>query len=179
MTGMKRIAVVGTSCSGKSHFAKRIAGLLDIPHVELDALYWDQNWTPKETDDFRELVEHATTNSKWACDGNYRAVRDIIWGRVDTIIWLNFPFYVVFGRAIRRTFTRCFRKTKLYSNNHESFRTSFFSRDSILLWVGKTYWKHRKDYPKLFDAKEWSHIKVVQLRSPREAEYFLKEQSAG
>ena len=37
---MKRIAVIGTSCSGKTHFSKRLAACLDIPHVELDALYW-------------------------------------------------------------------------------------------------------------------------------------------
>jgi adenylate kinase family enzyme len=35
-----RILVVGTSCSGKSTFSRRLASILAIEHVELDALYW-------------------------------------------------------------------------------------------------------------------------------------------
>jgi len=171
---MERIAVVGTSCSGKTHFTKRLTNRLQISHIELDKLYWGPNWTPVETDDFRERVDHATLASTWACDGNYHSVRDMIWKRADTIVWLNYPFSVVYSRAVRRTFTRCFKKTKLYSDNQESFRKTLFSRDSMLLWVLRTYWKHRNEYPALFQAKEWSHLNVVLLRNPKEAERFLE-----
>ena len=171
---MDRIAVVGTSCSGKTHLAKRISRILGVSHVELDGLYWGANWTPRETDHFRKLVDDATVYPNWVCDGNYRAARDIVWKRVDTIVWLNLPLSVVFRRAIQRTFLRCFKKTELYSNNRESFRTSFFSRDSIMLWVLKTHSKHRNEYPTWFQAEEWSHIKVIQLRSTKEVERFVE-----
>jgi len=36
---MQRINVVGTSCSGKTTLARSIAATLNMPHVELDALF--------------------------------------------------------------------------------------------------------------------------------------------
>ena len=41
-----RLVVVGTSCCGTTSFSRRLAELLDRPHVELDALHWRSNWTP-------------------------------------------------------------------------------------------------------------------------------------
>jgi adenylate kinase family enzyme len=39
-----RILVVGSSCSGKTTFARALAGILGRPHIELDALHWGPNW---------------------------------------------------------------------------------------------------------------------------------------
>ena len=175
---MERIAVVGTSGAGKICFSHRIAVAHDIPHVELDSLYWGPNWNPVEADDFRKRVDDATIQQAWVCDGNHRTVREIVWGRADTIIWLDYPFWVVFFRALRRTFTRCYNNTTLYSNNRESFRKTF-SRDSILLWVLKTYWKRRKEYSILFTSEKWSGINVIQLRSTSEAAQFLNQHVDG
>ena len=46
----RRIAVVGTSGSGKTTLARRLAQRLGIPHVELDALHWEPDWTPAPRD---------------------------------------------------------------------------------------------------------------------------------
>ena len=144
---MQRIAVIGTSCSGKTRFAKRLAERLGIPHVELDALHWGPNWTAKPTNELRTLVDQATLGPQWISDGNYLAVRDLIWKRADMLVWLNYSFPVVFFRAFRRTLIRCVTREKLFSDNQESLLKAFFTRESILLWVLQTYWKHRKEYP--------------------------------
>jgi len=39
-----RIAVIGTSGAGKTTLARRIAGRLKLPHVELDAINWQAGW---------------------------------------------------------------------------------------------------------------------------------------
>jgi shikimate kinase len=56
----RRIAVVGTTGSGKTALARRISQQLDIPHVEMDALYWGPHWTPTPTEVFRERTAQAT-----------------------------------------------------------------------------------------------------------------------
>ena len=40
----KRVVVVGTTSSGKSTIAKRLADEFGLDFIELDALYWAPNW---------------------------------------------------------------------------------------------------------------------------------------
>jgi len=39
-----RINVVGTSGVGKSTLARHLAGRLAVPYIEMDRLYWRENW---------------------------------------------------------------------------------------------------------------------------------------
>ena len=50
----RRIVVVGSTGSGKTTVAKRLAGILGAPYVELDALNWEPNWTEAPPNVFRE-----------------------------------------------------------------------------------------------------------------------------
>ena len=45
---MKRIVIIGTSCSGKTTLASTIALKLNIKHIELDK----PNWVERETEAF-------------------------------------------------------------------------------------------------------------------------------
>src|SRR5262245_15322132 len=66
-----RISVVGTSGSGKTTFANKLAGILRIPHVELDALHWESDWVEAPRDVFRSRVREAVQADRWVVDGNY------------------------------------------------------------------------------------------------------------
>lgn len=164
----QRISVVGTSGSGKTTFAKQISQHLAIPHIELDALHWEPNWTGVSTDVFRERVAQALSSDSWVVDGNYSRVRDIVWGKADTVVWLDYSLAVIMGRLLRRTFRRVITQEELWSGNRETWQTTF-SRDSILLWALGTYQRSRREYPILFNQPEYSHLKVVHLRSPKAA----------
>ena len=54
-----KINIIGTSGSGKSTFSKQIAQKLNIPHIELDALFWKENWTPSSDQEFFTKIEKA------------------------------------------------------------------------------------------------------------------------
>jgi len=41
---MRRINVVGTSASGKSTFARMLAQKLQLDYIELDDLFWLDDW---------------------------------------------------------------------------------------------------------------------------------------
>jgi hypothetical protein len=66
-------------------------------------------------------------------------------------------------------------RERLYSGNRETFRKAFLSRDSILLWVLRTYHRRRREYPALFEQPVYGHLTVIELHTPREAERFVTE----
>jgi adenylate kinase family enzyme len=171
----KRIVVVGTSCSGKTTLAKRIAYILNTEHIELDALYWDANWCPRQHNEFISLVVKAVQKDSWVIDGNYKDVRDMVWNRADAVIWLNYSFMTIFLRALKRTVIRSITKEELFSGNRESFLMSFFSKESILLWVLKTYPIRKRAFPKLFQSDKYSHLKIIELRKTHEADTFIQK----
>ncbi len=71
----RRVVVVGTSCCGKTTLARRMAGLLEVEHVELDAIYWKPDWCSRPIEEFRLLTRAALAGDRWATDGNYTSVQ--------------------------------------------------------------------------------------------------------
>src|SRR5690606_16813326 len=65
----RRIAVIGTSCSGKTTLARRLAVRLDCPHLELDAFHWGPDWTETPREQFREAVDIQTRQPAWVSCG--------------------------------------------------------------------------------------------------------------
>ena len=171
---LERIVVIGSSCAGKTSFARRLSDVLDVPNIELDALHWLPDWVAREPRELRTLVEEAVFPDRWVADGNYAQVRDIVWQRATCLIWLNYPFRVVFYRALRRTIKRVFTDQRVYSGNRESFRRAFLSRDSILLWVITTYHRRRREFPKVFGQHHFSMLRVIEFNSQRDADEFMR-----
>jgi len=160
---MRRVAVVGTSGSGKTTLAHMLARHLGVPHVELDALYWKPNWTAIPREVLRERVSHALEGDAWVVDGNYPSVRDIVWERADTIVWLDYPLHLIMGRILLRTVRRIISREPLWNENRESLR-ALFSKNSILLWALQTYGHHRATYPS--ELVRYPHLQSYRLRRP-------------
>jgi adenylate kinase family enzyme len=153
--------------------ARRLARLLGLPHVELDALHWGPNWTLPSIPVFRGRVAQALSGDRWVVDGNYGRARDIVWSRADTVVWLDYALPVIMGRLLWRTLQRVLTREELWSGNRERLWNQFFSRESLLLWALQTYGRRRRQYPLLFDQPEHAHLTVVRLRSPRAADAWL------
>ncbi|MGH7863763.1 MAG: adenylate kinase [Candidatus Binataceae bacterium] len=172
-TTMARVAVVGTTGSGKTRLARRLAEALAAEYVELDALFWGKNWIERPLEVFQQSATAAAARDKWVIDGNYAAVRPAVWGRADTLVWLDYSFALVVYRLLRRTVHRIVTRQALFSGNRESFATAFMSRKSLFVWAWQTHWSRQERYPIEFAAPQYRHLKVVRLRSPRDAERFL------
>ena len=179
----RRIVVLGTSGSGKTTLAGAISRRLGIPHVELDALFWGPNWTnlggsPENDTKFRARVAEATAGDAWVVDGNYAVTHDVTWPRAELFVWLDLPLPVVFWSVLQRTLRRAATRELLWGTNRESFRMSFLSRDSLLLWVLTTHRSRRKRLTALLLRPEMAHVTVVRLRSRRAVHAWLESLTA-
>jgi adenylate kinase family enzyme len=169
----KRVAVIGTTGSGKTTLARTLAQRLGYSHVELDALHWEPNWGEASRDVFRARVDAALRGETWVVDGNYSKVRDIVWARADTIVWMDYALPVIFWRLWWRTLKRVVTREELWGGNRENARNVFFSRDSLFLWALTSRPRHRREYPALLQRPEYAHLRLIRLRSPDEAERWL------
>jgi adenylate kinase family enzyme len=172
---MKRVRVVGTSGSGKTTLAQRLAERLGVPHIELDALHWKPGWQMAHPDEFARRIAEATSGDAWVMDGNYSAVAAGIvpWERVDTLIFLDYPLWVVMWRVITRTFWRAITGAELWNGNRERWRETF-SRDSIIVWSLTTYHRRRRQYRALVRTPDVAGVTIIHLRSPRDADRWLR-----
>lgn len=170
-----RIAVVGTTGTGKTTLGRQLARLYQVPFVELDALHWEPNWTSAPTEVFRQRTEEATEVDGWVVDGNYGQVRDIVWTRATTVVWLDHPLWAIMWRLFWRTLRRTLNKETLWNGNRERFWPQFFSRESLFLWALQTYRRRRREYPALLGQPEYSHLKLVRLRSSKETRRWLDD----
>lgn len=167
----QRIVVIGTSCCGKTTFSRKLANRLARPHIELDQLHWGPDWTPRI--DFVTEVQKAVAAERWIVEGNYPKVRPIIRERATAVIWLNYSFPVVFGRALRRTFHRVVNQEELFGGNRESMLRSLFHPDGIPWWVIRTFQVRRREFTGLFKQPEFAHLQLFELKHPAEADDLI------
>lgn len=167
----RRINVVGTSASGKSTFAAALAARLDVPHIELDALHWEPDWTEAADAVMRDRVSAAIAADAWVVDGNYSATRDLVWARVEAVVWLDLPLRTILRRYLLRTARRIGRREELWGGNRERLSMHLLSRESLLWWILRTYRRRRREYPALLAARP--DIAVLRLRSAAEADRWL------
>ncbi len=173
---MQRIVVVGSTGSGKTTLARQLAQWLDLPHVELDALHWEANWIEAPDEVFRQRAAHAISGERWVVDGNYSAVRDIIWPRTDTIVWLDYSLGLILRQLARRTMRRVFTREELWNGNRESLPNALSPNDkSLFVWAVKKYRQRKREYPILFRQPQYAHLQVVHLYKPREMERWLAQ----
>jgi adenylate kinase family enzyme len=172
LKAMRRINVIGSSCAGKSTFARRLGSVLGVPHVELDHFNFEADWVEVKPGVFRDKVLQAVQGSAWVVDGNYRIARDIIWPMADTIIWLDYPLRTVFWRALKRTLRRSISGEECCNGNRESLRRAV-SRDSIIWWVLKTHTGRRKRFMEALPTLAATETRVVVLKSPAATERWL------
>ena len=169
---MRRVVVFGTTGSGKSWLAKRLAERHGLRLIELDALNWGPGWQPAPVELLRHRVEREIRDGDWIVVGNYDSVRDLTWRAADTLIWLDLPLPLVIWRLFWRTLRRSVTKENLWgTGNTESLVRSFFTRQSILLYAMKSHRKNRWRFTA--DVESFGKGKVVvRLIDAREVARF-------
>lgn len=172
-TTLQRIVVVVTAGSGKTTTARALAQRLGVPHIELDALFWEPNWTPASLAVSRARVAVANSGEAWVIDGNYRAVQDLILARAATVVWLDYSLRTVLWQLWWRTLRRVVAQEELWNGNRERFWAQFMSRDSLLVWAVQTHRRRQTTYQALTGQPEHAHLRMLHFRSPGETGAWL------
>lgn len=168
---MNRVIVIGNSGSGKTTLARTIAARRGLPHVELDALFHGPNWQRRPT--FEDDVDRATREPQWVVDGNYTPVRELLWSRADTIVWIDLPRWLVEVRVMRRSFLRWARGEELWNGNREASPLGWVRWDHPVRWSWKKHGEYLTLYGERFADAAFAHARRLRLRSPAEVASFV------
>ena len=171
---MRRVAVIGLSCTGKTTLARALSERLDVPHVELDALVHDAGWNEASAELLQTRVRAALAGCPdgWIVDGNYFGkLGDRVIAQADTAVWLELPLRVTLPRAVMRTASRLVRRTELWNGNRERLG-NVFSRYSIPLFVLRTHRSFGGKWDERLRAQP--HLDVIRLSSTRAIAAWLQ-----
>ncbi len=166
--------MVGVSGSGKTNLAARLAERLAIPHLELDSIFHQPGWEPLDGAEFRRRVSGFVDGDAWVVDGNYSTVRDLVWSRADTVVFIDLPRSVAMRRVVLRTLGRTLLRKKLWNGNREEV-SNLWKRDpesNIVLWTWTTHRPNRHRYLAASSDPAWSHLTFHRLETPRQVRAF-------
>lgn len=172
----KRIIVLGTTGAGKSTFSRRLADLMGLDLIELDALHWGPNWLEVPDDIFLDKVKEAMGAEKWIVAGSYHIARDLILPHAEVAIWLDYSIWRILWQLTRRTLARWWTQELFWGTNRENLcvHFKFWSTDSLYNWLFRTYWKRKKEYPFILALPQHKHLKAIRFKHPREADAWLQ-----
>jgi energy-coupling factor transporter ATP-binding protein EcfA2 len=176
-----RILILGRTGSGKTTLARELAAALHVPHVELDSLYFGPEFSTAPLPVLRERTSAAIAGDSWVTDGNKRAVRDLVWPRADTIVWLDYPLGVSLWRLVKRARRRTsvLKAQAAGTGGERGLSRQLFAAAKGVLTALRSHTGQRREYPRLFAEPANQHLAVVRLRSPRAARAWLARATAG
>jgi adenylate kinase family enzyme len=178
---VRRVSVVGNSGSGKSTLARQLAAILGATRLELDSVFHQPGWEPLPADEFRRVVAAVAAQDRWVIDGNYSAVRPVVWDRADTVVWLDLPRRTVMRQVIWRTLRRGVTREELWNGNREPLRNVLLwaPEQSIISWAWNNHAKYHDRYAAAAADPAYAHLTFVRLTSRRAINRFLAEAAAG
>lgn len=166
---MNRVLIAGISGAGKTTMARELERRLGLPRHELDALHHGPGWTRRP--EFEADVDRFSSQPRWVTEDQYHSVLgDLLWGRADTVVWLDLPRRTVMQRVVRRSVAYALLRTELWNGNRESVR-DWLDPGHPIRWAWSQYERRRAET--LERAGRHPRVAVVRLRSAAEARRWL------
>jgi len=112
-------------------------------------------------------VQATIAADRWVMEGNYRAVREMIWERADTIVWIDLPFFVNARQLLRRTLVDCRTGRPICNGNRQRLWELIKWPDGLWVWFFRTYFRRRRQYTAMrleprYAGKQWIHLTTPQ-----------------
>ncbi len=171
-----KINIIGTSGSGKSTLARRIATSCRSRILRWTGCTGALTGRGRPDEVLLDTLEDTLAATPgWVLDGNYNRTRPVKWRDVDMVVWVDCGFTRTLRQAVTRAFKRAWHRQELWpgTGNRESFRRSFFSRESIIIWTIKTWRSNRKRYEADMQNPQYRHIQFVRITRRQEADALI------
>jgi adenylate kinase family enzyme len=172
----ERVLVYGVTGSGKTTLARRIAERSGLPWHSVDDLTWEPGWIAVSADEQRRRISAICAGEQWVLDSAYSAWLDVVLGRTDLIVALDYQRWRSLGRLLRRTAIRAVDHRLICNGNTESVR-QILARDSIIAWHFRSL--ARKQSRMRAWAADPAGPPVILLSSPGAARDWLADLGRG
>lgn len=178
----RRISVVGSTGSGKTHLARELSEKLDLPHIELDSLRGgNRAQTGEDRDRFMHAIEDAISRDSWIIDGHYREVRHKIWQRADVVIHLDYPLVLIARQLLQRYLRKRSQKStrvRLALSPDTAGHTSDAGMDAAswrrrLSRLPKTL-AERREYARVLASPEYAGVNIQRFTSHKAAMEWIR-----
>lgn len=165
-----KIHIIGCSGTGKTYLAKKLSNKYNIPHYDLDNIYWDnssQKYGIKtEVEKRDKLLLNILEKDDWIIEGIYYKWLEQSFKNADIIYILDLPKYIYKFRIIKR-FVK--RKLKLEISKKETLKSLL----DLLKWTDKFQNENMKEIVKFLEIyKEKVYFIKKKLKKFLKGSYF-------
>ncbi|WP_019071615.1 adenylate kinase [Streptomyces hokutonensis] len=169
---MERILVVGATGAGKSTLARGVGERLKVPYHEMDALYFTgPDWTVNET--LTDDVLRLTAEPRWIVDSiGSPEVRDLLWEKADTVLWLDYGRRVIMPRVLRRSLRRTVTRERIFGGNRETW-VGWLSREHPVWWAWSQHAGRRAEIGRRTNDPRFAPLTTLRFDRPRETAAWL------
>lgn len=162
-----RVAIIGTSGSGKSTFAGALAEATGITRIELDLINWRPGWFNRSREDreaFVADVAAAASQENWVLAGNYTVSRPAYVNRVTDVVWLNLPRLLIMRQVIARSLARAASGNDVFPGCKEDW-TRMLGPEHPIRWAWETYEKRNREAQDMMERPDMAHVQFHRCQS--------------
>ncbi len=165
---MTRTMIIGNAGGGKSTLCKVISQVHGLPHLAIDQIQWEPDWTPVCSEKVGEIHDEWLKRRCWLIDG--LGDWDLLAKRMDaadTIIFVDHPFHVHLWWATKRQVRSILFGRPDAPEGCRMFPVTF--RMYAMMWR-----LHRVTRPQLLKEvrKRACTARVIHIRSPGQLAEF-------
>ena len=164
-----KIYVIGPAGSGKTTIAKQLSASLDIPHTDLDDIFWvnqKNSFGIRRDEKIRnEMYENILCQKTWIIEGAYLSWPSNSFRLADKLVFLDIRNNILIFRILKR-----FIKRKLGYENCKKKET-LEGMAKLLKWNKNQAIKMKK----YFQVNRENYPNLVCLSNSRQINQFLEE----
>lgn len=165
LSDVRRIVIVGCAGSGKSSLGKALGLALGLPVIERDEL------GTLGSRDYIDAVAAMAASDDWILDGAPYFAEDTVYRRVDTIVALDYPRWLVMARVVRRTMAVELLERSSGAHRRQGLRRAVRDPEHPVRWAWTSHRARHAEIAGLATLDTSADIKV--FRAPHQAARWL------